>query len=45
VLSNSLPGGNDGWTIYLTSGSTRFRALVLGGDPQIITPAGPRDLS
>jgi len=44
ALTNSLPGGNSGWTIYLTSGSTRFRALVLGGDPQVITPSGPRDL-
>ena len=44
VLTNSLPGGNAGWTIYLTSGSTRFRALVLGNDPQIITPGGTRDL-
>jgi hypothetical protein len=44
VLTNSLPGGNSGWTIYLTSGSTRFRALVLGNDPQIITPSGTHDL-
>ena len=40
MLTNSLPGGNSGWTIYLTSGSTRFQALVLGNDPQIITPSG-----
>jgi len=33
VLANSLPGGDSGWTIYLTSGSTRFQALVLGNDP------------
>ena len=45
VLTNSLPGGNSGWTIYLTSGSTRFQALVLGSDPQIITPSGTHDLS
>jgi hypothetical protein len=45
VLTNGLPGGNAGWTVYLTSGSTRFRALVLGEDPQIITAAGTRDLS
>jgi hypothetical protein len=45
VLTNSLPGGNAGWTIYLTSGSTRFQALVLGGDPQIITPSGTRALN
>jgi len=45
VLNNSLPGGNAGWTVYLTSGSTRFQALVLGGDPQIITPSGGHDLN
>ena len=45
VLTNSLPGGNSGWTIYLTSGSTRFQALVLGNDPQIITPGGAHDLN
>jgi hypothetical protein len=45
VLTNSLPGGNSGWTIYLTSGSTRFQALVLGNDPQIITPSGTHDLN
>jgi len=44
VLTNSLPGGNSGWTIYLTSGSTRFQALVLGNDPRIITPSGTHDL-
>jgi hypothetical protein len=26
----SLPGDNAGWNIYLTSGTTRFQALVLG---------------
>lgn len=45
VLANSLHGGNSGWTIYLTSGSTRFQALVLGNDPQIITPSGTHDLN
>jgi hypothetical protein len=45
VLTNSLPGGNSGWTIYLTSGSTRFQALALGNDPQIITPSGTHDLN
>jgi hypothetical protein len=45
VLTNALPGGNSGWTIYLTSGSTRFQALVLGNDPQIITPSGTHDLN
>lgn len=44
VLNNSLPGGRSGWDIYLTSGSVRYRALVLGDNPQIITPAGARDL-
>lgn len=42
---NNLPGGNSGWTIYLTSGSTRFRALVLGENPQKVTPGGTHDLS
>ncbi len=45
VLTNSLPGGNSGWTIYLTSGTTRFQALVHGTDPQIITPSGTHDLN
>jgi hypothetical protein len=44
-FTNSLPGGNSGWTIYLTSGSTRFQALVLGNDPQILTPSGTHALS
>jgi hypothetical protein len=45
VLTSSLPGGNAGWTIYLTSGSTRFQALVLGDNLQIITPSGTRALN
>ena len=45
VLTNSLPDSNSGWNIYLTSGSTRFQALVLGEDPQIITPSGTRALN
>lgn len=45
VLANSLPGDNAGWTIYLTSGSTRFQALVLGNDPQIMTPSGTHALN
>ena len=45
VLTNALPGGNSGWTVYLTSGSTRYQALVLGNDPKVITPGGTRDLS
>ena len=45
VLTNSLPGGNSGWTIYLTSGSSRFQALVLGQELDEITPSGLRHLS
>jgi hypothetical protein len=45
VLTNSLPDDNSGWTIYLTSGSTRYQALVLGEDPEIITPSGTHALS
>ena len=45
VLTNSLPGDNAGWTIYLISGSTRFQALVLGSDPRVITATGEHDLS
>ncbi len=45
VLTNSLPGGNSGWTMYLTSGTTRFQALVLGQDPRVITPGGARALT
>jgi hypothetical protein len=45
VLTGNLPGGNAGWTVYLTSGSTRFRALVLGNDPQVITPSGAHNLN
>jgi hypothetical protein len=40
VLTNSLPDQNSGWNIYLTSGTTRFQALVLGEDPVKITPDG-----
>jgi len=45
VLTNSLPGDNAGWIIYLTSGSTRYQALVLGEDPQVVTPGGTRALN
>lgn len=45
VLTNSLSGGNSGWTIYLTAGSTRFQALVLGDNPQIVTPGGTHALN
>jgi hypothetical protein len=44
VLTNSLPGGNSGWTIYLSVGSTRFQALVLGQELEEITSSGPRHL-
>lgn len=30
VLTNSLPHGNSGWTIYLRTGPRHFQALVLG---------------
>jgi hypothetical protein len=45
VLTNSLPDDNSGWIVYLTSGSTRYQALVLGEDPEIITPSGTHALS
>jgi len=45
VLTNSLPDENSGWIIYLTSGSTRYQALVLGEDPEVITPSGTHALS
>jgi hypothetical protein len=45
VLTNSLPGGDSGWNIYLTSGSTRFQSLVLGDQLVMITPSGPRAVS
>jgi|HubBroStandDraft_5_1064220.scaffolds.fasta_scaffold07032_6 hypothetical protein len=44
VLVSSLPGGNSGWNIYLSAGSTRFQALVLGQDLKEITSAGTRQL-
>jgi len=40
VLTNSLPSQNSGWNIYLTKGSTRFQALVLGQHLVKFTPAG-----
>ena len=45
VLSNSLAGSNSGWNIYLTSGMTRFQALVLGDHLVKVTPNGTRALS
>ncbi|HEV2374771.1 MAG TPA: hypothetical protein VGS19_21735 [Streptosporangiaceae bacterium] len=45
VLVNSLPGGNAGWNITLTSGSTRFQSLVLGDHLVMITPSGTRALN
>jgi hypothetical protein len=44
VLTNSLPGGDSGWNIYLTSGAPRFQARVLGDHLEIITPSGTRPL-
>jgi hypothetical protein len=40
VLTNSLPGEDSGWEIYLTSGGAHFQALVLGQKLEKITPAG-----
>jgi hypothetical protein len=45
VLSNSLPGSNSAWNIYLTSGTSRFQALVLGDHLVKITLNGTRALS
>ena len=45
VLTNSLPDGNSGWNIYLTSGSTRFQALVLGQQLTEISTAGRKALN
>ena len=42
--TNSLPGQNSGWNIYLTSGTTHFRSLVLGDHLVMITPGGTRAL-
>ena len=44
VLTNSLPGGDSGWNIYLTSGTPRFQARVLGDHLEIITPSGTHPL-
>jgi hypothetical protein len=40
----SLPHGNAGWNIYLTSGITRFQAYVLGDHLVMIAPGGARAL-
>ena len=45
VLSNSLPGNNSGWNIYLTSGTTHFQALVRGDRLVKITPNGTSALN
>jgi hypothetical protein len=45
VLTNSLPDQNSGWNIYPASGTTHFRALVLGENLVKITPDGTRSLS
>jgi hypothetical protein len=44
VLTNSLPGGNSGWVIYLASGTARFQAHVLGDHLEIITPKATHPL-
>jgi hypothetical protein len=44
VLTSNLPHGDSGWTIYPTSGSTRFQSLVLGDQLVMITPSGTRAL-
>lgn len=44
-LVNSLPHGNSGWTIHLTSPYPRFVALVLGQDLTEITMHGRRALT
>jgi hypothetical protein len=44
VLTNSLPGENSGWNIYLTSGTAHFRSLVLGDHLVMVTPSGTRAL-
>jgi hypothetical protein len=40
VLTNSLPGSDSGWEIYLTGGNTHYQALVLGQELKKISPAG-----
>jgi hypothetical protein len=45
ALVGSLPGGNAGWNIYLTSGGTRFQALALGQHLEMITESGTRPLN
>jgi hypothetical protein len=40
VLTNSLPDGDSGWNIYLTSGPTHFQALALGQDLVKVAPNG-----
>jgi len=45
VLTNSLPGHDSGWNIYLKSGPARFQALVLGDHLVKITPHGRHALS
>jgi hypothetical protein len=40
----SLPHGEAGWTIYPTSGTARFRALLQGQDLVMITPQSRRSL-
>ncbi|HUC58203.1 MAG TPA: hypothetical protein VMA95_12435 [Streptosporangiaceae bacterium] len=45
VLTNNLPSQNSGWNIYLTKGSDRYQALVLGEHLVEFTATGARDLN
>jgi hypothetical protein len=45
TLTNSLPHGDSGWNIFVKSGATRFRSLVLGDQLVMITLNGVRVLS
>jgi hypothetical protein len=45
VLTNSLPHGDSGWNIFVKSGTTRFRSLVLGDQLVMITLHGVRVLN
>jgi hypothetical protein len=45
VLTNSLPHGDSGWNIFVKSGTTRFRSLVLGEQLVMITLHGVRVLN
>jgi hypothetical protein len=45
VLTNSLPSQNSGWNIYLTKGTKRFQALVLGQHLVELTSSGAKVLN